>query len=123
MKMVKPLSTNTSKVKAPSIGSKLLALRKDSSCSQGINDVESTSSAIFLKVQELLISCKQMKPRDGKDNVKEKPELSPKWISLLTMEKACLSTISFEGMRFPLRDPIIYFQNLQLHLVIIRKIL
>ncbi|WOG89855.1 hypothetical protein DCAR_0209094 [Daucus carota subsp. sativus] len=96
MKMVKPLSTNTSKVKAPSIGSKLLALRKDSSCSQGINDVESTSSAIFLKVQELLISCKQMKPRDGKDNVKEKPELSPKWISLLTMEKACLSTISFE---------------------------
>ncbi|KAL8112997.1 hypothetical protein AgCh_020350 [Apium graveolens] len=96
MKMVKPLSTNASKVKAPSIGSKLLALRKDSSCSQGVNEVESTSNAIFLKVQELLVSCKQMKPRDGKDNVKEKPEMSPKWISLLTMEKACLSTISFE---------------------------
>lgn len=96
MKMVKPLPTNASKVKAPSIGSKLLALRKESSCSQGINEVESTSNAIFLKVQELLISCKQMKPRDGKDSVKEKPEMSPKWISLLTMEKACLSTISFE---------------------------
>ncbi|KAL7243791.1 hypothetical protein ACSBR1_016084 [Camellia fascicularis] len=40
--------------------------------------------------------CKEMKSSDGNDNAVRKPELSPKWIALLAMEKACLSTISLE---------------------------
>lgn len=110
MKMLKTLPSSTSNNKVPTIGCKLLALRKNASYLQDINGADSTSAAIVHKVQEILVSCKQMKSRDGKDNGREKPELSPKWISLLTMEKACLSTISFEGLFDPIPSSYILFE-------------
>ena len=39
-----------------------------------------------------------MKSKFRDDGELRKAELCPKWISLLTMEKACSSTISLEGM-------------------------
>uniref|UniRef100_A0A5B6ZS55 Wings apart-like protein C-terminal domain-containing protein n=2 Tax=Davidia involucrata TaxID=16924 RepID=A0A5B6ZS55_DAVIN len=96
-KLLKPLTSDATKDKALTIGGKLLALRKDVDILQDTaKGLDSTSSAISLKVQEILVSCKEMKSSDGNDNGMGKPELSPKWIALLTMEKACLSTISIE---------------------------
>ncbi|KAK2973956.1 hypothetical protein RJ640_030135, partial [Escallonia rubra] len=96
LKLLKPLASDATKCKAPTVGCRLLALRKDTSVSQDNKGVDSTSAAIMLRVQEILVSCKEMKSRNENDDDKEKPELSPKWIALLTMEKACLSTISLE---------------------------
>ncbi|KAA8519823.1 hypothetical protein F0562_014087 [Nyssa sinensis] len=97
IKLLKPLTSDPTKDKAPSIGYKLLALRKDFDVLQDmVRGMDSTSSAILLKVQEILSSCKEMKSSDGNDSGMGRPELSSKWIALLTMEKACLSTISIE---------------------------
>ncbi|XP_073143276.1 wings apart-like protein 2 [Henckelia pumila] len=97
LRLLKPLSSNAGKENAPSIGSKLLGMCKNSGFLQNsAKGTDSSVAAISLKVHELLINCKEIKPRDDCDNVKEKPELNPKWISLLTMEKACLSAISIE---------------------------
>lgn len=97
LKLVKPLSSDAVKDKAPSIGIRLLALRKDADVLQDTTKrLDSSSSAIALKVQEILVSCKELKSGIGDDSEMERPELSPKWIALLTMEKACVSTISIE---------------------------
>ncbi|KAA8515284.1 hypothetical protein F0562_018486 [Nyssa sinensis] len=97
IKLLKPLASDATKDKGLTIGGKLLALRKDVDILQDTaRGLDSTASAILLKVQEILVSCKEMKSSDGNDNGMGKPELSPKWIALLTMEKACLSTISIE---------------------------
>lgn len=96
IKLLNPLTSDATKDKVPTIGSKLLSLRKDAAFSQESKGLDATSVAIMLKVQEILVNAKEMKPSDGDDNRVEKPELSPKWIALLTMEKACLSTISLE---------------------------
>lgn len=73
-------------------------MRLDADVSQdSVKGLDSTSSSITYKVQEVLISCKEIKPNDGNDG-HDRPELNPKWISLLTMAKACLSTISIEGL-------------------------
>lgn len=70
-------------------------MRLDADVSQdSVKGLDSTSSSIIGKVQEVLVSCKEIKPNDGHD----RPELNPKWISLLTMAKSCLSTISIEGL-------------------------
>lgn len=90
--------SDATKAKIPSIGSKLLALRKDAAFLQDSKGVDATSTAIMVKVQEMLVSCKEMNSRDWNDKIIERPELSPKWIALLTLEKACLSTISLEGV-------------------------
>jgi hypothetical protein len=50
-----------------------------------------------LKVQEILVSCKELKSSGENDSGAGRPELCPKWIALLTMEKACITTISLEG--------------------------
>ncbi|KAL7088883.1 hypothetical protein ACP275_13G155600 [Erythranthe tilingii] len=47
---------------------------------------DSSATAIMTKVREILRDCKEMKSRDYIHL-----RLNPKWISLLTMEKACLS--------------------------------
>ncbi|KAL8032666.1 hypothetical protein ABFX02_13G111100 [Erythranthe guttata] len=47
---------------------------------------DSSATAIMTKVREILRNCKEMKSRDCIHL-----RLYPKWISLLTMEKACLS--------------------------------
>lgn len=84
--------------KTPKIGRKLLALRNDADvCRETMKRVDSSSVAIVSKVQEILVSCKELKPSGENDSGVGRPELCPKWIALLTMEKACLSTISLEG--------------------------
>ncbi|KAI8525487.1 hypothetical protein RHMOL_Rhmol13G0233800 [Rhododendron molle] len=97
IKLLKPLTHGVSKDKASTISSKLIALRKNVDILQDTSKgTDSTSAAIMLKVQEVLVSCKEMKSSDGKDNAMTTSKLTPKWIALLTIEKACLSTISLE---------------------------
>ncbi|KAH9748594.1 Wings apart-like protein 1 [Citrus sinensis] len=97
IKLLKPVISTASKDKSQRIGSKLLALRKDADIIRDATKIsDSSTSAIFSKVQEILVSCKEMKSSCGGDDGITRPELSPKWIALLTMEKACLSKISLE---------------------------
>ncbi|KAH7864896.1 hypothetical protein Vadar_021791 [Vaccinium darrowii] len=97
IKLLKPVTHAVTKDKASTIGSKLVALRKNVDTVEDTSKgTDSTSAAIMLKVQEVLASCKEMKSSDGNDNAMTTPKLTPKWIALLTMEKACLSTISLE---------------------------
>lgn len=96
IKLLKPVKSVVSVAKAQTIGSKLLAIRLDVDVSQDlVKGTDSTSNSIMKKVQEILVSCKEMKPISDNDR-SQILELNPKWISLLTMEKACLSTISIE---------------------------
>ncbi|XP_021825829.1 uncharacterized protein LOC110766772 [Prunus avium] len=97
IRFCKPIVSNTTEDKAPKIGRKLLALRMGADISQCTTKrLDSSSAAIFSKVQEILVGCKELKPSCADDGEMGKPELCPKWIALLTMEKACLSTISLE---------------------------
>ncbi|KAI3680683.1 hypothetical protein L6452_35456 [Arctium lappa] len=96
LKLLKPVTIHATKDKVASIGSKLVALSKDAPIFNDGKGDESASTSILHKVQEVLIGCKELKPRAGSDNETKRPELNPKWIALLTMEKACLSTISLE---------------------------
>lgn len=97
LELLKPPMSNATHGKAPSIGIKLLGLRKDADPLRDTNKtIDSSSTAIVHKVQEVLVSCKEIKSSSGDDNGVGRPELSPKWIALLTMEKACFSTISLE---------------------------
>lgn len=99
IRFCKPIVSNTTEDKAPKIGRKLLALRMGADISQCTTKrLDSSSAAIFSKVQEILVGCKELKPSCADDGEMGKPELCPKWIALLTMEKACLSTISLEGL-------------------------
>lgn len=98
IRLLKPHTSDTAKPKASTVGSKLLAIRMDADGSQdSTKGSDSSVAAIRLKVQEVLVSCKDMKPRDGNDDGAKRPELNPAWVCLLTMEKACLSTVSIEG--------------------------
>ncbi|PWZ17584.1 Arogenate dehydratase 4, chloroplastic [Zea mays] len=51
---------------------------------------------ILLKVEEILLSCKEIKPADRDYKRTTRPELCSKWLALLTMEKACLSVVALE---------------------------
>lgn len=95
IKLLKPISSSATEGKGSKIGSKLLALCKDTDVIRA-RLPDSNSSTILSKVQEILVSCKEMKSYED-DARSGRPELSPKWIALLTIEKACLSKISFEG--------------------------
>ncbi|KAJ6725037.1 hypothetical protein OIU85_022900 [Salix viminalis] len=97
IKLLKPIFSTATEDKTRNIGSKLLALRKDSDILRDPSKLaDSSSSAIAAKVQEILVNCKDMKSHSGDDSRMERPELTSKWIALLSMEKACLSKISFE---------------------------
>ncbi|XP_052182486.1 wings apart-like protein 2 [Diospyros lotus] len=96
IKLLKPLTSNINKEKASTISSKLLAFRKDDVVQDMNKGIDSTSAAIMTKVQEILVNFKDMKSGDITEDAPRRPELTPKWIALLTMEKACLSTISLE---------------------------
>jgi Wings apart-like protein regulation of heterochromatin len=87
---------STVEVRAPSIGAKLLGLSRIKTI-PGLNkvDIDSSSKELIVKVEELLLNCNEIKRVDG--DCEKRPELSPKWIALLTMEKACLSSVSLEG--------------------------
>lgn len=97
IKLLKPTALMATEDKAPKIGLKLLALRNEADiCRDTMKRVDSSSAAIVSKVQEILISCKELKSSRDDDTGMGRPELCPKWIALLTMEKACLTTISLE---------------------------
>ncbi|MBA0694456.1 hypothetical protein Goari_004747 [Gossypium aridum] len=97
MKILKPIIPPAKENKTEKVGFKLLALRKDANVSRdAIKVLDSSSAAIISKVEEILVSCKEMKSRCGDDSDVRRPELIPKWIALLTLEKACLSRISIE---------------------------
>ncbi|KAL1567356.1 wings apart-like protein 2 isoform X1 [Salvia divinorum] len=97
IKLLKPLSPAASKEKSQPIGSKLLGLCKDAGYSQNsAKETDSTSTEIMLMVREILADCKEIQPVDNIDGEKQEPELNPKWISLLTIEKACSSSITIE---------------------------
>ncbi|KAG9159390.1 hypothetical protein Leryth_010943 [Lithospermum erythrorhizon] len=99
IKLLKPVARDSGNVKPPTIGSKLLSLHKDASCSQeSVKGLDSTARAIMKRVHDILLSCEEFKLEDGDDYWNERPELDPKWIALLTMEKACLSKISIEDL-------------------------
>ncbi|AQK67583.1 WAPL (Wings apart-like protein regulation of heterochromatin) protein [Zea mays] len=59
-------------------------------------DVDSCSEDILSKVEEILLSCKEIKPADRDYKRTTRPELCSKWLALLTMEKACLSVVALE---------------------------
>uniref|UniRef100_A0A9I9CF45 Wings apart-like protein C-terminal domain-containing protein n=1 Tax=Cucumis melo TaxID=3656 RepID=A0A9I9CF45_CUCME len=98
IKLLKPILSMAAEAKGPRIGHKLLVLRTDSDILPSTTKkLDSSSSAIFSKVEEILVSCKEIKSRSIGIGVTDRPELCPKWIALLTIEKACLTTISLEG--------------------------
>jgi hypothetical protein len=84
--------------KAPSIGSKLLGISKFQILNGSNKDADSSSEDILFKVEEILLSCKEIKPVDRVGKRTSRPELCSKWLALLTMEKACLSTVGIDGM-------------------------
>ncbi|KAH6790562.1 WAPL apart-like protein regulation of protein [Perilla frutescens var. frutescens] len=97
IKLLKPHASSGAKEKGTTIGSKLLGVCRNAGFLQdSAKGTDSSFTAILLKVQDILVNCKEMKPRENAGNRMEEPKLSPKWISLLTMEKASLSTISIE---------------------------
>ncbi|KAG6694604.1 hypothetical protein I3843_09G057200 [Carya illinoinensis] len=96
IKLLNPMVSMSTEDKEPKIGRKLLALRNVTSvCRDAAKRVDS-SSTIVSKVWEVLVSCKELKSSFEGDRGMVRPELCPKWIALLTMEKACLTTISLE---------------------------
>lgn len=97
LKLLKPVTKQATKSKLSTLGSKLVALSKDTSIFNDGKGDESSAAAILQKVEEVLISCKELKPRVESDSETKRPELNSKWVALLTMEKACLSTVSLEG--------------------------
>ncbi|XVE88009.1 hypothetical protein DITRI_Ditri19aG0034200 [Diplodiscus trichospermus] len=97
IRLLKPIVPTAKENKTGKVGHKLLALCKDANISRDTTKVlDSSSAAIISKVEEILVSCKEMKSRCRDDSGLKRPELTPKWIALLTLEKACLSKISLE---------------------------
>lgn len=96
LKLLNP-PVNVVDAKAPSIGSKLLGISKFQMLNGPNKDADSSSEDILSKVEEILLSCKEIKPLDRDDKRTSRPELCSKWLALLTMEKACLSAVALEG--------------------------
>lgn len=83
----------------PKLGSKLLALRQKADVSKNSTSrLDSSSVEIFSRVEEILVNCKELKTTRRNDSGAERPELSPIWLALLTIEKACISAISLDGI-------------------------
>ncbi|KAL5667433.1 hypothetical protein ACJX0J_019654, partial [Zea mays] len=95
LKLLNP-PVNVVDAKAPSIGSKLLGIGKFQMLNGSNKDVDSCSEDILSKVEENLLSCKEIKPADRDYKRTTRPELCSKWLALLTMEKACLSVVALE---------------------------
>uniref|UniRef100_A0A7N0TK63 Wings apart-like protein C-terminal domain-containing protein n=1 Tax=Kalanchoe fedtschenkoi TaxID=63787 RepID=A0A7N0TK63_KALFE len=96
LKLLKPLAPAV-EVKAPSIGSRLTAFRKDTDTVRGTTKgLDSNSDTLGHKVHEILVSCKELEPVTGDGEQLQRPQLSPKWVALLTLERACVSKISTE---------------------------
>ncbi|GAB2301167.1 hypothetical protein Dimus_035200 [Dionaea muscipula] len=97
LKLLKQLVDDPPEDKAPAMGHRLLAFRKDVHVEQGTTTrLDTSSAAIISKVKEILMDCKDMKASNENDVGIPRPELNARWIALLTIEKASLSTISIE---------------------------
>ncbi|ERM95221.1 uncharacterized protein LOC18423152 isoform X1 [Amborella trichopoda] len=97
LKLLHPPKTVTIEKKVPTIGSKLLAARVDSGLLRAKPESSDANvSAIDAKVLEILHIGEEMKLIRTEENRMRRPELSSKWIALLTLEKACLSTVALE---------------------------
>ncbi|PKA60410.1 hypothetical protein AXF42_Ash008470 [Apostasia shenzhenica] len=96
VKLLDPPKIAIAEKKSSNINFTLLGKSRPQLLNNAVKGADSSSSAIISKVHEILVSCKEIKPPRVDDNVTKRPELSSKWIALLTMEKACLSTVSFE---------------------------
>lgn len=98
IKLLRPIVSTVIKDKAPKFGSKLLSLRQnDDMLKSTTGRLDFSSAEVFSRVQEILVNCKELKTYQNDSRV-ERPELCPKWLALLTMEKACLSAISLDGI-------------------------
>ncbi|CAN6461843.1 unnamed protein product [Victoria cruziana] len=97
LRLLNPLTSADIERKS-TIGSKLLGVHGDIGplTKNKSKSIDSTTMAIMLKVQELLLSCKELHKDNCDDDVTKRPQLNSKWVALLTLEKACLSTISLE---------------------------
>ena len=94
MKLLKPIVSTTK------FGYKLLSLRQNDDILKNTTmtgRLDSSSVEVFSRVQEILVNCKELKTCQN-DSWGERPELCPKWLALLTMEKGCLSAISLDGI-------------------------
>lgn len=110
IKLLRPIVSTTIEDKAPKFGSKLLSLRQnDDMLKDKAGRLDSSSVAVFSRVQEILVNCKELKTARQNDNGVERPELCPKWLALLTMEKACLSAISLDGIVKNINFHILYY--------------
>lgn len=99
IKLLRPIVSTATEDKEPKFGSKLLALRQNASILKNtVRRLDSSSVAIFSRVQEILVNCKDLKATCQNDSEVERPELCPIWLALLTIEKACLSAISLDGI-------------------------
>ncbi|OIW10433.1 hypothetical protein TanjilG_24993 [Lupinus angustifolius] len=97
IKLLRPIISPAIEGKVPKFGSKLLSLRQNDDMQKNkTGRLDSSSIAVYSRVQEILVNCKELKTACQIDNVAERPELCPKWLALLTMEKACLSAISLD---------------------------
>lgn len=99
IKLLKPVTVTSPQRKPPNIGFKLLSLLKDVDPARDTVKMNDPSSSVILsRVQELLVNCKEMRSIDDSHKAETtRPELSAKWVALLTMERTCLSKISFDG--------------------------
>ncbi|XP_015943275.1 wings apart-like protein 1 [Arachis duranensis] len=95
IKLLRPLVSTDGADKALKFGPKILVSHKNVGSLENTRERwDSSSVAIFSIVQQILVSCKELKPTCQIGNSIERPELSPEWLALLIIEKACLSSIS-----------------------------
>ncbi|GAB2231434.1 hypothetical protein Droror1_Dr00010441 [Drosera rotundifolia] len=112
LKLLKPVVSETPRNRAPAVGHKLLAFRKPLHAEQGsATRLGLSSSALISKVKEILIDSKDLKARNGRDDGLPWPELNARWVGLLTIEKASLSTIAIEDTTGAVRKSSSHFKE------------
>eukprot|EP01018_Ginkgo_biloba_P033674 Gb_07894 [translate_table: standard] len=103
LKLLIPSLPEASDKKASHFGSKLLGINPSSrELKVSSSSFDRSGVAIMLKVRKLLSSLKEISvgksEQDQESDCLPKQELSSRWLALLTLEKACLSTVALEGM-------------------------
>ncbi|KAG8081518.1 hypothetical protein GUJ93_ZPchr0007g3819 [Zizania palustris] len=81
LKLLNP-PVNAVDAKAPSIGSKLLGISKVQMLNGSNKDSDSISEDIISKVEDILLSCQEIKSLNKDDKKMTRPELCPKWLAL-----------------------------------------
>ncbi|KAG8090948.1 hypothetical protein GUJ93_ZPchr0011g27260 [Zizania palustris] len=81
LKLLNP-PVNVVDAKAPSIGSKLLGISKVQMLNGSNKDSDSISEDIISKVEDILLSCQEIKSLNKDDKKMTRPELCPKWLAL-----------------------------------------